>query len=58
MTTRLEHGGTHPLNMYAGREVHEIPMAVYESARRRTRVDLPFTGLNDPPEELLAAAQS
>jgi predicted dehydrogenase len=54
----LEHGGAHPLNMYAARKVHEILMAVYESARRRARIDLPFMGLTNPLEELLAAAQS
>ena len=51
----LEDGGTHPLDMHAAREVHEILLAVYESARRRARIDLPLTGSENPLEAMIAA---
>ncbi len=52
----LEHGGTHPLNMHSARQVHEILMAIYESARQRARIDLPLPVAVNPLVELLAAA--
>lgn len=50
----LEHGGTHPLGAEAAREVHLIIMAIYESARRRGRVDLPFEVDASPLEAIVA----
>jgi hypothetical protein len=32
----------------------EILMAVYESARRRARIDLPFQGQTNPLEDMIA----
>lgn len=51
----LEHGGTHPLDMRSARQVHEILMAIYESSRRRARVDLPLTITESPLEAMIAA---
>jgi predicted dehydrogenase len=51
----LEEGGTHPLDMRSARQVHEILMAVYESSRRRARVDLPLEVGASPLEEMIAA---
>jgi predicted dehydrogenase len=51
----LEEGGTHPLDMRSARQVHEILMAVYESSRRRARVDLPLEVSASPLEEMIAA---
>ena len=51
----LERGGTHPLDGRSARAGMEILMAVYESARRRARVDLPFRGLSNPLEEMVSA---
>ena len=45
----LERGGTHPLDGRSARAGMEILMAVYESARRRARIDLPFRGPEQPP---------
>lgn len=53
----LEHGGTHPLNMHSAREVHEILMAIYESSRRRARIDLPLDIAVNPLEEMVAAGE-
>lgn len=53
----MEHGGTHPLNMRSAREVHEILMAIYESSRRRARVDLPLAVPANPLVEMIAAGQ-
>jgi predicted dehydrogenase len=53
----LEHGGTHPLDMRSARQVHEILMAVYESARRRARVDLPLQVTSSPLEDMVAAGE-
>jgi predicted dehydrogenase len=54
----LEQGGTHPLDMHSARRVHEILMAIYESARRRARIDLPLRVGANPLVELLAATPS
>jgi len=51
----LQEGGTHPLDMRSARQVHEILMAVYESSRRRARIDLPLTASASPLEEMIAA---
>jgi predicted dehydrogenase len=53
----LEHGGTHPLDMRSARQGQEILMAIFESARRRARIDLPFTGLANPLQEMVAAGE-
>jgi predicted dehydrogenase len=54
----MEEGGTHPLDMRSARQVHEILMAVYESARRRARVDLPLSVAGNPLAEILAGASA
>ena len=51
----LEHGGTHPLDMRSARQVHEILMAIYESARRRARIELPLAVGTSPLEEMVVA---
>jgi predicted dehydrogenase len=51
----LERGGTHPLDGRSARQGMEILMAVYESARRRARIDLPYRGLTNPLEEMVSA---
>jgi predicted dehydrogenase len=51
----LERGGTHPLDGRSARAGMEILMAVYESARRRARIDLPYPGLGNPLEETVSA---
>jgi predicted dehydrogenase len=53
----LENGGTHPLGAEAAREVQQIIMAMYESSRRRARVDLPFEVGPSPLEEMIEAGQ-
>jgi predicted dehydrogenase len=53
----LEQGGTHPLDMRLARRVHEILMAIYESARLRARVDLPLTVAENPLEAMVAAGE-
>lgn len=53
----LEHGGRHPLDMRSARQGHEILMAVYESARRRARIDLPLTIAESPLEAMVAAGE-
>jgi UDP-N-acetylglucosamine 3-dehydrogenase len=53
MITSLEGGGTHPLGAAAAREVHLIVMAIYESARRRARIDFPFEVGESPLEVML-----
>jgi len=54
----LEHGGEHPLNGRAAREVHEILIAIFESARRRARIDLPLAERGHPLEALVAAGET
>jgi predicted dehydrogenase len=51
----LEQGGTHPLDMRLARRVHEILMAIFESSRRRARIDLPLTVTENPLEAMVAA---
>lgn len=53
----LEHGGTHPLDMRMARRVHEILMAIYESSRRRARIDLPLAVTENPLEAMIAAGE-
>jgi len=50
----MEHGGEHPLNARSARHVHEILMGVFESSRRRARIDLPIAVQNHPLEEMVA----
>jgi predicted dehydrogenase len=50
----IERGGTHPLDGRSARKGMEILMAVYESARRRARIDLPFQGQTNPLEDMIA----
>lgn len=38
----MESGKLHPLDITSARATHEILMAVFESARRRARIDLPL----------------
>jgi predicted dehydrogenase len=53
----LENGGTHPLGAEAAREVHLVAMAMYESSRRRARIDFPFEVSESPLEQLIGAGQ-
>jgi predicted dehydrogenase len=53
----LEHGGTHPLDGRSARAGHEIMMAIFESARRRARIDLPLQEASYPLEAMVAAGQ-
>jgi predicted dehydrogenase len=50
----IERGGIHPLDGRSARKGMEILMAVYESARRRARIDLPFQGQTNPLEDMIA----
>jgi len=51
----IERGTRHPLNASSARAGHEIIMAIFESARRRARIDLPLTVTESPLEALVAA---
>lgn len=53
----LEHGGMHPLDGRSARAGHEILMAIYESARRRARIDLPLDVAESPFEVMVAAGE-
>jgi predicted dehydrogenase len=53
----LEYGGTHPLDGRSARAGHEIMMAIYESARRRARIDLPLRVPGSPLEAMVAAGE-
>jgi UDP-N-acetylglucosamine 3-dehydrogenase len=53
----IEHGGTHPLDGRSARKGQEIVLAIFESARRRARIDLPFTGATNPLEDMVAAGE-
>jgi hypothetical protein len=46
------------LNGRAAREVHEILIAIFESARRRARIDLPLAERGHPLEALVAAGET
>ena len=50
----LETGAPHPLDARAARPTHEILMAVFESALRPGRVELPLEKAHSPLEDLLA----
>lgn len=50
----IEHGRPHPLDGRSARATHEVLMAVFESARRPGRVDLPLGVAHSPLEHLLA----
>ncbi|HEX2037749.1 MAG TPA: Gfo/Idh/MocA family oxidoreductase [Chloroflexota bacterium] len=51
----LDGGPPHPLHARSARHVHEILMAIFESARRRARVDLPLEVTEHPLEAMIAA---
>lgn len=53
----LERGGTHPLDMRYARQVHEILMAIYQSSRRRARIDLPLAVAENPLEAMLVTGE-
>lgn len=53
----IEHGGTHPLDGRSARTGHEILMAIFESARRRARIDLPLDVAESPLEAMIAAGE-
>jgi UDP-N-acetylglucosamine 3-dehydrogenase len=53
----LEYGGTHPLDGRSARAGHEIMMAIFESARRRARIDLPLTVQDYPLDAMVAAGE-
>lgn len=50
----LEQGTSHPLNARSARATHEVLMAVFESARRPGRIDLPLESAHSPLADLLA----
>jgi predicted dehydrogenase len=50
----LEGGAPHPLAARSARATHEVLMAVFESARRPGRVDLPLEVAHSPLGDLLA----
>jgi len=52
----LARGTPHPLDARSARKTHEILMAVFESARRPGRIDLPLQVAHSPLTELLARA--
>jgi hypothetical protein len=52
----LDHGGIHPLDGRSARAGHEIMMAIFESSRRRARIDLPLQELGYPLDAIVAAA--
>jgi predicted dehydrogenase len=49
----IEQGSEHPLNARSARRTHEVLMAVFESARRPGRVELPLDLTQSPLEDLL-----
>lgn len=54
----MERGTSHPLSGRSARSTHEVLMAVFESARRPGRVDLPLDVSHSPLEDLLARQQT
>jgi hypothetical protein len=50
----LETGAGHPLSARSARKTHEVLMAVFESALRPGRVELPLEKAHSPLEDLLA----
>ena len=57
MRLYMKHKLIEGLPRAAARAGHEIVMAIYESARRRARVDLPLDRAASPLEEMIAAGQ-
>jgi hypothetical protein len=53
----LEHGGTHPLDGRSARAGHEIMMAIFESSRRRARIDLPLQEPRYPLDVMIAEGE-
>ena len=53
----LKRGGAHPLDMRSARQVTEIALAIFESSRRRARIDLPLAVAANPLVEMIAAGQ-
>jgi predicted dehydrogenase len=53
----LERGGRHPLDGRSARAGHEIMMAIYESSRRRARIDLPLEAQESPLETMVAGGE-
>jgi predicted dehydrogenase len=53
----LESGAPHPLNARSARATEEVLMAVFESARRPGRVDLPLDVMHSPLQDLLERRQ-
>ena len=53
----VERGTPHPLHARSARATEEVLMAVFESARRPGRVDLPLAVSHSPLMELLARQQ-
>jgi hypothetical protein len=51
----LEHGGRHPLDGRSARAGHEIMMAIFESSRRRARIDLPLREKSYPLDAIVAS---
>ncbi len=49
----LEHGTPHPLNARSARATTEVLMAIYESARRPGRIDLPLDATHSPLMDLI-----
>jgi predicted dehydrogenase len=50
----IERGTPHPLNARSARATEEVLMAVFESARRPGRIDLPLNVAHSPLHDLLA----
>lgn len=50
----LEGSAPHPLNGRSARATHEVLIAVFESARRPGRIDLPLEMAHSPLQDLLA----
>jgi predicted dehydrogenase len=50
----LDGGPPHPLDGHEARKTQEVLMAVFESARRPGRVDLPLTVTHSPLQDLLS----
>jgi len=50
----MDRGTPHPLSGRSSRATHEVLMAVFESARRPGRIELPLEMAHSPMEDLLA----
>ncbi len=53
----IEQGGDHPLNGRNARADHEILMAIYESCRSRSRIELPLKVSDNPLISMVQAGQ-